>query len=489
MEPNADSPAWPATTSPAPALTARYRILALGRAGMAAIHPLLSAGLSEVEFAVLDTDPEALAQSPVPHRLHFGEAATFGLGTGSDPARGRAAAEADLDHLRPLVAGARLVFIVAGLGGGTGSGAAPVLARLAREAGALTLGIATLPFDCEGRLRAAHAREALTTFRSNADAVICVPKQRVLAQYKDHERPALTDVLDAANQLAGQSIIGLIKLLTRPGLMPLDFAHLERLLRGRHAESCFAAVETTGTHRTRDAVDQLLRHPFLDRGQALTDANAVLLSIAAGPEVTFTEIDRVFTHLQNVCEHAEVITGTSIDAALEGRLVVTVIASRSPAAPMPMTSGNSPMQTGATSGNISAAPSLPQSRPDSGAALGPDLLDPTQHPGASVPTTSGTPMTPAFPSGRVLPLPVFDAYANLGSLSTGPGMGPGKTSATSPVGAGGVGGMKKKNKPIQSLLNFSSPTNRGRFEGIPATIYQGEDLDIPTYARRGISLN
>ncbi len=447
-------------------LAARYRILAVGRAGVAAIEPLLSAGLSEAEFAVLDTDPDALAQSPVRHRIHFGEAATFGLGTGSDPARGRAAAEADLSLLRPLVAGARLVFIVAGLGGGTGSGAAPVLARLAREAGALTLGVATLPFDCEGRLRATHAQEALNAFRSAADAVICVPKQRVLAQYKDHQRPALTEVLAAANQLSGQSIAGLIKLLTRPGLMPLDFAHLERLLRGRHAESCFATVETTGSNRTRDAVDQLLRHPFLNRGQALADADAVLLSIAAGPEVTFTEIDRVFTHLQNVCEHAAVITGTCIDTALEGRLVVTVIASQSHTPPLPIPSGNTSAGIEAGSEEATGSSDLNRIRPEPTAT---ELV-------------VGAPLIPA-PQSQTRPSlsPDFDAR--------GPLTGPHRSMNSTPGGSPGTSTTKRKTKAVQSLLNFSGPTNRGRFEGIPATVYQGEDLDIPTYARRGISLN
>lgn len=465
----------PSAMSTPPALSARYRILAVGRAGAAAVHPLLSAGLTEVEFAVLDTDPEALAQSPITHRVHFGEAATFGLGTGSDPARGRAAAESDLEKLRPLVAGARLVFIVAGLGGGTGSGATPVLARVAREAGALTLGVATLPFDCEGRQRAQHARDALIAFRSSADAVICVPKQRVLAQFKDQERPALTEVLAAANDLSGQSILGLIQLLTRPGLMPLDFAHLERLLRGRHAESCFATVEATGPQRTRDAVEQLLRHPFLDRGQALIDADAVLLSLAAGPEVSFTEIDHVFTHLQNVCEHATVITGTSIDTALTGRLVVTVIASRNPTtAPTIRAIPANAAADSATTAPL--APPLPGSRPDSNAALGPDLM-----PAPTLPGVPGTNVPAGHTRDDVSLTPVFATAGTTISPAV----------STSATGNNATLGTltKKKIKPTQSMLNFDTLPNRGRFEGLPATVYQGEDLDIPTYARRGIALN
>lgn len=442
-------------------LTARYRILAVGRAGAAAVHPLLSAGLTDVDFAVLDTDPESLALSPIPHQVHFGEAATYGLGTGSDPARGRAAAESDLDRLRPLVSGARLVFIVAGLGGGTGSGATPVLARLAREAGALTLGVAALPFDCEGRQRTVHAREALNAFRSAADAVICVPKQRVLSQFKEQDRPALTEVLKAANELSARSINGLIQLLTRPGLMPLDFAHLERLLRGRHAESCFATVEAAGPQRTREAIDQILRHPFLDRGQALAQADAVLLSLAAGPEITFTEIDHVFTHLQNVCEHATVITGTSIDTALTGRLVVTVIASRSQEAPQ-SDSG----QGSEASAVRHAAPPLPGTRPDTTAALGSDLL--------------AAPPIPGVPGA-------FTAVPPRNSTAA-PDLSP-QEAVTVAAGAPSMAGARKKIKPVQSLLNFDLLPNRGRFEGLPATVYQGEDLDIPTYVRRGISFN
>ena len=438
-------------------LTARYRVLALGRAGAAAVLPLLSEGLLDVDFAVLDTDPEALAQSPIPNQLNFGEAATFGLGTGSDPARGRAAAEAELDRLRPLVAGARLVFLVAGLGGGTGSGASPVVARLAREVGALTLGVVTLPFDCEGHQRARHAREAVIALRSAADAVICVPKQRVLAQFKEVEKPALTEVLSAANSLTGQSISGVIRLLTRPGLLPLDFAHFERLLRGRHAESCFASVEASGVHRTRDVVEQLRRHPFLDRGQALTEAQAVLVSVAAGTDLSFTEIDTIFTHVQNLCEQAEIVTGTTVDPALAERLIVTVIASRVPPPAGPAAGGT----FGGAAGSHGAT-----LRPDSGAALGPDLL------------------LPAAPPDRTAGAPARAGTSATAAAAAAAGVGGSLPVTAAPVVVG-----RKKVKPVQSTLNFDPLPNRGRFEGLPATVHGGEDLDVPTYLRQGVALN
>ncbi|MFM8357903.1 MAG: cell division protein FtsZ, partial [Verrucomicrobiota bacterium] len=374
--------------------------------------------------------------------VQLGANLTRGLGAGGDPALGRQAAEREVEALRPLVAGARVVFLLVGLGGGTASGAAPVLARLAREAGALVLGIATMPFDFEGRFRAAHAQEGLHALKAAADAVICLPNQRVL-RLLDEKTP-VAEVFATANRLLVEGLRGVHRLLTRPGFIQLDFASLERLLRGRHAESAFASVETRGENRAREAVDRILASPFLERGEVLADSEAVLVMVAGGPDLGFHEVEWVVEQLRRQGEQAHWVAGTGVDESLAGRLLVTVVATRGGSALPPVEPARA---------MVPAAPGAP-----SAAAPGAEFLP-------NLPESS-----PRGPARLVPPAPPLAALQGSGMVPKG------------------RAGLLRRQREIQQTFNFNL-VSKGRFEKTEATILNGEDLDLPTFIRRGVALN
>ncbi len=432
---------------PAPFAPGDFRVVAVGRAGIHAMEALLREGFPGAGFAAMHTDATTLARSSAPHRLHLGGGPARGLGAGGDPALGRAAAEKELGAIRNLVGGARVVFILTGLGAGTGSGAAPVVARIARESGALVLGVATLPFQCEGRLRQSNASAGLLDLRAESDAVLCVPNQLVL-QTLD-ERTTAPDVFAAANDLLARGVRGLWQMLTRPGLIQLDFSNLERLLRGRHAESVFASVEARGEHRSREVVERLASHPFLGAGEVLAGSDAVLVNVSGGPDIAFAEIDRVLGQIQRMCEQAQVVVGTSVDEALAGRMQVTVVASRGGSAPLPEAQGTAPKPV------ATPAPS----EPDRMSAI----------PGPSEFLNGEMGGTRA--SSRLVPPPPELSAAQRENL----------------VGKGGRGPFKRK-KVVQTTFNFDL-VSKGRFEKTEPTILYGQDLDLPTYLRRGVALN
>jgi len=421
-----------------------FRVIGVGRAGIHALELLCGEGaLPGVDLIAVHSDARILDRSSVPHRHQMAVGMLRGLGAGGDPSLGEAAAERDAAELRRWVEGARLVFILTGLGAGTGTGAAPVVARMAREAGALVLGMATLPFHCEGPLRAGHATLGLRGLKAGADAVIAVPNQRVLATL-DAATPA-QQAFDAANRLLVEGVRGLWHLLTRPGLIQLDFASLERLLRGRHSESAFAVAEAGGEGRATAVVDQLLVNPFLANDAVLPVAEAVLISVTAGPDVPFADIETALKRIQEQCQQAQVVVGTGVDVALEGRLRITLVASVGGSAPLPEVAPSS------RGGGAEA-----QDR----ARLDPEVLGAEYLTGGSQGGRS---------SGGLVP-PAPELTADLREQLEGR------------LGRG------RKRKVVQTTFNFEL-VSRGRFEKTEATILHGQDLDIPTFLRRGVSMN
>ncbi len=446
------SPLAPVTPAMAPCHD--FRVVAVGRAGITAMEPLCGDGaLSGVDLIAIHTDATVVERSRAPFRLvlHCGQ--PRGLGAGGDPSLGEAAAERDAAAIRPLFQGARLVFLLTGLGAGTGTGAAPVVARLARESGALVLGVATLPFHCEGRLRIGHAQNGLHSLKASADAVITVPNQRVLTTL-DRNTPAL-EVFAAANRLLLDGVRGLWHALSRPGLIQLDFSSLERLLRGRHSESVFVSVEARGDHRVRELLERFKASPFIGDESVLASADAVLASIAAGPDVPFAEIEAVLTQIQRQGDQAQWVTGTSIDPALGGAMILTVVASIGGSAPLPE----------------------PVPRSDAGAASMPMEGERRRAEDRSISDFLGSNSTPGGRStgGLVPPAPELTAEQreHLGSGGTL---------------RGALRGVSRRKKVVQSTFNFEL-LSRGRFEKTEATILHGQDLDVPTFLRRGIALN
>src|ERR1019366_8524602 len=259
-----------------------------------------------------------------------------------------------------------VVLIIAGLGGGAGSGISPVLSRAAKETGALVLAFVTLPFVCEGNRRQQQAQQGLEQLKSVADGVICLPNQKTFKLIDDS-----TSVLDTFRITGGllvEGVRGVWRLLTRPGLIQIHFDDLCALVRDRHSESAFAFVEASGPARSREAVEKLLAHPLLDEGRALAEADAVLVSLMGGKDLTMAEVNRVMEQIGRHCEHAQIIMGAAVDAAMKNRLSVTVIAAkRNPVASAELStaaaSGDLPEQMisrGASSRSASRCVSQPQ---------------------------------------------------------------------------------------------------------------------------------
>lgn len=423
-----------------------FRVVAVGRAGIHAVELLCGAGaLPGVEVVACHTDTAALGRSSAPFKVRMGTASSRGLGAGGDPSLGQAAAECSMDALRSMVTGARVVFVVTGLGAGTGTGAAPVVARCARDAGALVLGVATLPFECEGRLRAGHARRGLELLKAAADVVLMVPNQRVMEVVD--ERATADEVFAAANGWLVEGVRGLWRMLTRPGLIRLDFASLERLLRGRHSESVLASGEGSGEGRANDAVEQLLGHPFLARKALLGVADAVVLWAVAGPDVPFSDIERAFMTVQRDCGQAQVVVGTSVDPGMAGRLSLMLVASVGGTAPLPEVATT-------PAANAEATPGM--GTRDIGIGL--------EMPEASMPAPRRT------HDSLVPPTPVLTVEQRQ------------KVMERSGRGTG------RKRKAVQSVFEFDF-VSRGRFEKTEATILDGQDYDVPTFLRRRIALN
>src|SRR5580765_6615585 len=229
--------------------TPSIRVLGVGGAGCNAVSHLASSSLPGPSFAVMNTDAAALDESPIEARLVLGARCTRGLGAGGDPERGQAAAEEALAEIRALCDGADLVFVAAGLGGGTGTGAGPVVARVARETGALVIGVVILPFDCEGIRRQRQALLGLHALKDVADGVICLPNQKVFKLID--EKTSLVQAFQITNELVAQGVRGLWRLLSRPGLINVDFADLCAVTRGKHAESSLVVAEANGENRSR----------------------------------------------------------------------------------------------------------------------------------------------------------------------------------------------------------------------------------------------
>src|SRR5881394_1388568 len=281
------------------------KVFGVGGAGCNAVEQIAQNGFVGVEFVAVNTDVQALLDLSVGRVVPLGSTLTRGLGAGGDPQLGRAAAEEDEERLCRLCADAKVVVIVTGLGGGTGTGASPVLARAAKEAGALVLAIATLPFECEGTRRQRQAQAGLEQLKEAADAVLCLPNQRVLKLID--ENTSLVETFKITNDLLAHGLRGVWRLLTRAGIINVDFADLCAVVRGQHAESSFACAEGRGEHRAREVVEKLLASPLLEGGAVLKEAESVLVSIVAGSDLTMAEVNRLMSKINRASENAQII--------------------------------------------------------------------------------------------------------------------------------------------------------------------------------------
>ncbi len=304
------------------AYLAVIRVVGVGGGGLNAVNRMIEAGISQVEFVAVNTDIQQLRTCEAPIKLHIGRELTQGLGSGSDPNLGREAAEEAYDQIKHVLRGSDMVFVTAGEGGGTGTGAAPVVARIAREVGALSVGIVTLPFRFEGTRRRSQAEKGVQELREVCDTVIVIPNDRLLEVLE--RSTSMLDAFRIADDVLRQGVQGICDLITMPGLINLDFADVRTIM--SDAGSAIMGIGfATGETRAREAAERALRSPLIDT--EIVGARGILLSIAGGDDLTLLEVNEAAEVVREAAtEETNIIFGATIDERLSGQIWVTVIA-------------------------------------------------------------------------------------------------------------------------------------------------------------------
>jgi cell division protein FtsZ len=303
------------------AYLAVIRVVGVGGAGLNAVNRMIDAGLSGVEFVAVNTDLQQLALSDAEVKIHIGRELTGGLGSGAEPEIGRRAAEEAHDQVKRALRGSDMVFVTAGEGGGTGSGAAPVIARIAREVGALTVGIVTTPFRFEGTKRRSQADAGIQWLREDCDTVIVIPNERLLEVLDRHT--SMLDAFKIADDVLRQGVQGICDLITEPGLINVDFADV-RTIMGGAGTALMGIGFSTGENRAVEAAERALRSPLVD--SELVGAKGILLSIAGGYDLSLYEVNEAAELVrQAATEDTNIIFGATVDERLEGQVWVTVI--------------------------------------------------------------------------------------------------------------------------------------------------------------------
>jgi cell division protein FtsZ len=303
--------------------TARIKVIGVGGGGGNAVNRMVGAGFDGVEFIVANTDLQALKSNPAAVKLQIGSKLTKGLGAGADPNVGRAAALEDTEQIIHALDGADMVFVTTGLGGGTGTGAAPVIASLATELGALTIAVITKPFKFEGKKRQLQAERGLEALRDSVDTIITIPNERLLSII-DRTTP-LTEAFATADEVLRQAIQGISDLIVVPGLINLDFADVKAIMSGMG----FAMMGTgvaDGQERAVEAARRAISSPLLE-GASVTGARGVIINVTGGPDLSLVEVSEASSIVQEAAdEDANIIFGAVVDPALTGKVKITVIA-------------------------------------------------------------------------------------------------------------------------------------------------------------------
>jgi cell division protein FtsZ len=298
------------------------KVVGVGGGGTNAVNRMVDAGLSGVEFIAVNTDAQALMVCDADVKIHIGSAATRGLGAGADPAVGHAAAQESRDELKEALKGADMIFITAGEGGGTGTGAAPIVAELGRELGALTVGVVTKPFGFEGRRRAQQAEQGIENLRDRLETLIVIENDRLL-QVVEKQTPVV-DAFRMADDVLRQGVQGITDLITVPGLVNLDFADVRTIM--REAGSALMGIgSASGDNRAAEAARAAVSSPLLE--SSIEGATGILLNITGGPDIGLFEVNEAAEVVTSAADqNANIIFGAVIDEAIGDEVRVTVIA-------------------------------------------------------------------------------------------------------------------------------------------------------------------
>lgn len=305
------------------------RVVGVGGGGSNALNRMITEGVAGVDFVAVNTDNQALLMSQAPVRVRIGDKLTRGLGAGGNPEQGEKAANESVEELREVLAGSDMVFVTAGMGGGTGTGAAPMVARVARESGALTIGVVTRPFLFEGSKRANAAEQGIERLREEVDTLIVIPNDRLLELTE--QRMSLNDSFRLADDVLRQGIQGISELITVPGLINLDFADVKAVM-AEGGAALMAIGRGTGDNRARMAAEQAVNSRLLD--VTIAGARGILFSITGGKNMTLFEVNEAAAIIRETAHpDANMIFGAVIDETLDDELRITVIATGFETAP------------------------------------------------------------------------------------------------------------------------------------------------------------
>ncbi|MBY0470208.1 cell division protein FtsZ [bacterium] len=457
---------------------AKIKVVGVGGSGCNAVNTMIRLGLQGVEFITANTDKQALDASLAPHKLPIGQELTKGLGAGANPDVGRRAALEDYAKISEVLAGSDLVFITAGMGGGTGTGAAPVFAKIAKEVGALTVGVVTKPFSFEGKKRMKHAQQGIEWLRDNVDSLIMIPNQRLLSIAGS--TLSMIDAFKKADEVLLNAVQGISDLINHTGLINSDFADVKTIMQNKGL-ALMGIGYAAGEHRAIEAATNAISSPLLE-DVSIEGATGIIINVTGGSSLTIHEVNEATTLIMEAAhEDAEIIFGTVIDDALKDTVKVTVIATG--------LGGNKILQ--ANNIGIALDTTLPS---QTTAAQGQDLNPPQPKPemlaaaakfvkgqvsgfeefdhvndSAVVHLTSESPAPTQVAPAQVAP--VATASAPSGAMAAGPAIPafanpptPGLTETAS------AGGELQRAKSIAQRLGITNLTD--------------DQYDIPTYIRR-----
>jgi cell division protein FtsZ len=452
------------------------KIVSVGGAGLNALDRIVLDGLERADVVAINTDVNSLTSSVATRKVQLGRSVSRGLGAGGDPDVGYQAALESADEIREALADASVIFICAGLGGGTGSGAAPYIAQAAREGGALVIAFVTLPFGFEGKRRNVQAREALVRLSEFAHAVVCFENDRMgdlsPPQAGIHQAFAMADIT------ISQSVRSIVNLIQQPGLIRIGFDDLLSALSTRNSRCLFGYGESDSDNRAHEALTQALKNPLMDRGRMLADATHVLVQVAGGPGITLSEVEILMQELgRHVSDQTQILFGAAVDARLGDRLSVTIISSLSG-------EDESDLLQAPPAANNAAAVSPVREQYEAAEP------EPEIQPEESAVEIQTLEETIAFeePVAAETEPPVSSEPPEIPSRNGEP------EHATSTQQKKSVPWTEEK-EPIeksvapakQEVMQFE-PVTRGRFEKSEPTIIEGEDLDVPTYLRKHIKV-
>jgi cell division protein FtsZ len=454
------------------------KIVSVGGAGLNALDRIVLDGLERADVVAINTDVHSLTSSVATRKVQLGRSVSRGLGAGGDPDVGYQAALESADEIREALTDSRVIFICAGLGGGTGSGAAPYVAEAAREVGALVVAFVTLPFGFEGKRRNAQAREALARLSEFAHAVVCFENDRMgdltPPQAGIHQAFAMADMI------ISQSVRSIVNLIQQPGLIRIGFDDLLAALRTRNSRCLFAYGESDSDNRAHDALTQALKNPLMDRGRMLADATHVLVQVAGGPSVTLSEVEILMQELgRHVSDQTQILFGAVVDPRLGDRLSVTIISSLSAEEEVLLQTPPAPSSASA------ASPVRERYQP---AAPEPEVQseEPTVEVQALEETIPFEEAVAAEATSVATPIPTEPPVAPTRNGEPEPPMSTPQEKSV-PWKEERAPAEKSATPAKQEVLQFE-PVTRGRFEKSEPTIIEGEDLDVPTYLRKNIKV-